>query len=404
MTAEWAAYPVDAKGWTEAFAAGINAFVDEVSAGRQPLPPEFALTGSTPEHWIADDIVRIRSNALVTNLGNEVARARSLCLGGERWEPIRIAIEPRHHLRLPTGTEPCRVPAEVLSDYLLATAPVRFDGRRVVAANAIVELAAFNASGADEGSNNWVIDAAHSATGRPILATDPHRAHGVPSLRSVVHLDAPGLHLIGAGEPPLPGIAFGHNDDVAWGLTIFGIDQEDLYGLALLSPDTYRFRGKPRVLTSVVERIEVKGEAARTVTLRFSHVGPVIWSDATHAFAVRSVWAEPGASGYFNAAWMFGVRDAAEFDAASRHWGTPPLNFVYADRRGTTGWRAAGFTPVRNGWDGLLPVLGDGSHEWFGLMPASILPAVRNPAKGWIATANEMNLPPDFPNETRRVG
>ena len=76
MAAEWAAYPADAKGWTEAFAAGINAYVDEVSAGRLTLPPEFALTGSAPEHWTADDIVRIRSNALVANLGNKVARAR----------------------------------------------------------------------------------------------------------------------------------------------------------------------------------------------------------------------------------------------------------------------------------------------------------------------------------------
>ena len=404
MAAEWAAYPADAKYWTEAFAAGINAYIDEVSAGRRALPPEFALTGSAPEHWNADDIVRIRSNALVANLGNEVARARSLCLGGAKWEPIRIAIEPRHSVRPPEGLDPCSVPAAVLSDYLLATAPVSFDGRRVAAARAMQLLTAFNASAADEGSNNWVVDAAHSATGRPILANDPHRAHGVPSVRSVAHLDAPGLHLIGAGEPALPGVAFGHNDDVAWGLTIFGIDQEDLYGLALLSPDTYRYRGKPRALTRVVERIEVKGEAARTVTLRFSHVGPVIWSDATHAFAVRSVWAEPGASGYFNATWMFRVRDATEFDTASRHWGTPPLNFVYADRRGTIGWRAAGFTPMRNNWDGLLPVPGDGSYEWHGLMPAGFLPAVRNPAKGWIATANEMNLPPDFPNETRHVG
>jgi penicillin amidase len=404
MAAEWAAYPADAKGWTEAFAAGINAFVDEVSAGRHALPPEFALTGSTPEHWSADDIVRIRSNALVANLGNEVARARSLCLGGEKWEPIRIAIEPRHVLRPPKGLDPCGVPAEVLSDYLLATAAVTFDGRRVIAANAMKELTAFNALAADEGSNNWVIDAAHSVTGRPILANDPHRAHGVPSLRTVVHLDAPGLQIIGAGEPALPGIAFGHNADVAWGLTIFGIDQEDLYVHTLMSPDTYRFRGKPRAMTSVSERIEVKGEAPRTVTLRFSHVGPVIWSNATRAFAVRSVWAEPGGSGYFNAAWMYRVRNASEFDTASSHWGAPPLNFVYADRSGTIGWRAAGFTPVRNNWDGLLPVPGDGRFEWEGLMQANLLPALRNPVKGWIATANEMNLPPDFPNEARHVG
>ncbi|MFK5047690.1 penicillin acylase family protein, partial [Klebsiella pneumoniae] len=77
-----------------------------------------------------------------------------------------------------------------------------------------------------EGSNNWAIDAAHSASGRPMLANDPHRAHGVPSLRYVVDMAAPGFHIAGAGEPALPGVSFGHNDTVAWGLTIFPADQE----------------------------------------------------------------------------------------------------------------------------------------------------------------------------------
>jgi len=404
MTAEWAAYPAEARGWTEAFAAGINAFIDEVGAGKRPLPPEFGLTDSAPERWSADDIVRIRSHALVANLGNEVARARSLCLGGGPWEPIRIKLEPAHTSEPPKSFDPCSVPADVLSDYFLATAPVVFDGKKIAATSAPQALAAFNTAAAAEGSNNWVIDAAHSATGRPILANDPHRAHGVPSLRSVVHLDAPDLHLIGAGEPALPGISFGHNDDTAWGLTIFPIDQEDMYVHALVSSDRYRFKGGTMPLKRVSETIVVKGEAPRTVTLTFSHAGPVIWSDATRAFAVRSVWAEPGGSGYFNASWMYRAKSWTDFEAASRHWGAPPLNLVYADRSGDIGWRASGFTPVRANWDGLLPVPGDGTHEWRGLMAADLLPAIRNPVRGWFASANEMNLPTGYPNETRRVG
>jgi penicillin amidase len=404
MAAEWAAYPAEARGWTEAFADGINAYVAEIAAGKRPLPPEFSLTGSAPERWSASDIVRIRSHALVANLGNEVARARSLCLGGAAWEPIRIKIEPPHTPIMPKGLDPCDVPADVLSDYLLATAPVSFDGKTVAATTGPQALAAFNAAVADEGSNNWVIDAAHSATGRPILANDPHRAHGVPSLRTVVHLDAPDLSLIGAGEPALPGIAFGHNGETAWGITIFAIDQEDLYLHSLTSPDSYRFNGQPLAFTRVDEVIEVKGAAPRTVTLTFSHAGPVVWRDARRAFSVRSVWSQPGGSGYFNASWMYRAEGWPDFEAASRHWGAPPLNLVYADRRGDIGWRASGFTPVRANWDGLLPVPGDGSHEWQGLMAADLLPAIKNPARGWFATANEMNLPADFPNDVRRVG
>jgi penicillin amidase len=404
MAAEWAAYPSDARAWTEAFAAGINAYVDETAAGKRPLPPEFSLTASVPERWTAADIVRIRSHALVANLGNEVARARSLCLGGQAYEPIRITLEPPHTVQKPEGMDPCSIPEGVLADYLLATMPVAFQSNTVIAASPAQALAAFNAAVADEGSNNWAIDAAHSDTGRPILANDPHRAHGVPSLRSVVHLDAPDLHLIGAGEPALPGIAFGHNDDTAWGITIFGIDQEDLYFHTLAAPNKYRFNGQTLPLTEVTEQIEVKGEAPRAVTLRFSHAGPVIWSDNTRAFAVRSVWSQPGGSGYFNTTWMFRAKNWGDFEAASRRWGAPPLNLVYADRKGDIGWRASGFTPIRANWDGLLPVPGDGSHEWQGLMAADLLPALRNPARGWVASANEMNLPDGFPNETRRIG
>lgn len=404
MAAEWAAYPAEARGWTEAFAAGINAYVAETAAGTRPLPPEFGLTGSVPERWSAEDIVRIRSHALVANLGNEVARARSLCLGGSAHEPIRIKIEPQHTPIMPEGFDPCSVPADVLRDYLLATTPVSFEGKIVAATTGAEALAAFNAGVADEGSNNWAIDAAHSATGRPILANDPHRAHGVPSLRSVVHLEAPDLHLIGAGEPALPGIAFGHNGESAWGITIFAIDQEDLYVHSLTSADSYRFNGRPLALTKVSEVIEVKGEAPRTVTLAFSHSGPVIWSDDKRAFSVRSVWSQAGGSGYFNATWMYRAKAWSDFETASRRWGAPPLNLVYADRSGDIGWRASGFTPIRVTWDGLLPVPGDGTHEWQGLMAADLLPAMKNPPRGWVASANEMNLPEGFPNETRRVG
>ncbi len=82
---------------------------------------------------------------------------------------------------------------------------------------------------ASYGSNNWVIAPERTDTGRPLLANDPHRAHGAPSLRYVAHISAPGMDVIGAGEPFLPGISIGHNGTIAFGLTRFYMDQEDLY-------------------------------------------------------------------------------------------------------------------------------------------------------------------------------
>ncbi len=118
--------------------------------------------------------------------------------------------------------------------------------------------------GVAEGSNNWVISAARTSTGRPILANDPHRALGVPSLRYIVQLKAPGLDVIGAGEPALPGVSVGHNENIAFGLTIFGIDQEDLYVYDLnpANPRQYRYGGGWEDMRVVHEIIPSKGRRA----------------------------------------------------------------------------------------------------------------------------------------------
>lgn len=381
MAKEWAAYPPAAKGWTEAFAAGINAFVAEVEAGRQPLPEEFAATGSRPERWSAEDIVRIRSNALASNVAAEVERARALCGGAGALEALRAPLQPAgHRLVMPKGLDPCSIPRDVLDDYNLGTGEVRFEGRALAFAPRDPEV--------QEGSNNWVIAPSRSATGRPIMANDPHRAHSVPSLRYLSHIDTPELKIAGAGEPALPGMSLGHNEDAAWALTIFGIDQQDL----VVNP-------KGAKLAEVRETIVVKGEAPRDVVLKFTGDGPVIHEDAASglSFSLRATWSQPGASAYFNATWAFTAKRWDDFRAAQTHWGAPPLNLLYADRSGTTGWLAAGFVPKRAAGDGLLPVPAGKAYGWNGLLDGALLPAIKDPAQGWFATANQYNVPAGYP-------
>ena len=385
MAAEWAAYPAQARGWTEAFAAGINAFIADVEAGRQPLPIEFTATRSRPERWQADDVVRIRSNALASNLPSEVARARALCGGDVKYEPLRRELSPAHSVSIPRGLDPCSIPADVLADYTLGTGEVRFDGKALVLASR--DPAKLDPD-ALEGSNNWVIGAAKSATGRPILANDPHRAHGIPNLRYLSHIDTPELKIAGAGEPALPGISFGHNEDIAWALTIFAIDQQDL----VVNPRATK-------LSEVRETIEVKGEAPRDVLLKFSADGPIIHEDPAsgRSFALRATWSQPGASAYFNAAWAWTAATWDDFLVARNHWGAPPLNLLFASR-GEIGWAPGGFVPARAAGDGLLPVPAGKAWRWTGLRDAKLMPVKHDPAEGWIATANEMNIPAGYPH------
>jgi penicillin G amidase len=412
MQKEWSAYAPDAKAWVTAFVAGVNAYVMEVRSGNKPLPFEFKLTDSAPDIWQPEDVLRIRSHALVSNVTSEVARARVVCASGFEADQLRRKIEPvGHKMTVPPGLRPCDVPAEVLKDYLLATKQVEFKGGGAAQLHtnlsAESQLAAAIEAQAMEGSNNWVIAPSRTAAGRPILANDPHRQLGAPSLRYIVALNAPGLDIIGAGEPALPGISIGHNADIAFGITIFAIDQEDLYVYELKKgdPDSYRYRSGWEKMRMLRETIDVKGGAAQQVELRFTRHGPVLWLDtaANRAFAMRTVWNEPGLSGYFGSSRMLTAKNWDDFKAAGNAWGAPPLNIVYADVSGNIGWIAAGRAPIRKNWDGLMPVPGDGRYEWSGFHGKDVLPSLFNPAAGFFGTANEMNLPPGYPNEQNHI-
>ncbi len=411
MEKEWAAYAPDARASVEAFTAGINAYIGDVRAQARPLPIEFRLTNSTPEEWRPEDVLRIRSHALVSNVTSEVTRARIACAAGIEADALRRKLDPPSHKRVvPAGLNPCDIPKDVLSDYELATRQVDFDAlgkKQQASGGSEARLADLMDKQLNEGSNNWVVAPSKTATGRPILANDPHRQLGVPSLRYVVGLSAPGLNIIGAGEPALPGVSIGHNDDVAFGITIFAMDQEDLYVYETnpKDPDAYRYNGRWEKMIVDKQTIDVKGEGPREVTLRFTRHGPVLASDTakSKAFAMRSVWSEPGLSGYFGASRLTHAKSWDDFKAASNAWGAPPLNLVYADVKGNIGWAASGRTPVRKNWDGLMPVPGDGRYEWQGFFAKDLLPSVLNPKEGYVATANEYNLPPGYPAEERKI-
>ena len=397
MAAEWAAYGPDARAWIEAFVAGLNAYVALVAAGDAPLPVEFTLTDTTPATWTAEELVSIRSHGLSRNAEFEVLRARVIAAGGLDADRVRRRLEPEHAIRVPDGLDPADIPADVLADYLLATQPVAFEPG----------TAAANLEEATEGSNNWVIAAARTATGRPILSNDPHRVLTAPSIRYAAHLEAPGLSVIGAGEPHLPGVTVGHNGQIAFGITIFMADQEDVYVYELNpeNPRQYRYGEGWEDMRLVMETIPVRGGAPRETELAFTRHGPVLKIDvaAGRAFALRSVWLEPGTASYLGAIRYQTARDWESFTAALAHWGAASMNFVYADTAGDIGWKVAGTYPRRH-WDGLTPVPGDGRYEWDGFLTPDELPGLHNPGRGWIATANEMNLPPDFAAETHNIG
>jgi penicillin amidase len=401
MTPEWAAYGQDAQRTSARFVAGINAYIDLVARKPELLPFEFRQLGYQPAKWQPEDVVRIRSHGLTRNLTQEFARARVVCRAGLAADAIRAQLSPRWTTRVPEGLDPC-LPEDALDVFTRATENVRFDRQPLQASRALPNEETL------EGSNNWVVAPSRTATGRPILANDPHRAYGAPSLRYIVHLSAPGLDVIGAGEPALPGVSIGHNGKVAFGLTIFSIDQEDLYVYETnpANPNQYRYRGGWEDFRVLREKVAVRGRPAATVELRFTRHGPVIYQDAGkhRALAVRTAWTAPGMAPYFGSIDYMKAQDFTQFRRAMERWGAPTENQVYADTAGNIGWVAGGLAPVRPNWDGLMPVPGDGRYEWKGFLDGAKLPYVLNPKKGWYASANEMNLPAGFPYKEHKLG
>jgi penicillin amidase len=413
MARELAHYHPRGASIVQAFVDGVNAWVDRAARDTALLPPELRRLGITPGRWTPAVVVS-RHNALVGNAETEIDRARAVRrLGAERVAALG-AFGPGAPMLAPdTALDVAALSDSALALFRAFRAPVGFTAADLASGGAssgegrassedVLDARPSPLDAFQEGSNNWAVAGTRTASGKPLLANDPHRTIAVPSLRYWVHLTAPGWDVIGGGEPALPGVAIGHNRHGAWGLTIFGMDQTDLYVYRLDPTDHARYRhaGAWARMRTEVDTIRVKGEAPRVVTLRFTRHGPVTWIDSARhlAYAVRAAWLEPGGAPYLASLRLDQARTWGEFRAGLRYAHMPALNWVWADTGGTIGWQAAGIAPVRRTWSGLVPVPGDGRHEWSGFLPILQLPHRVNPAEGFVGSANEDNVPAGYPH------
>ena len=397
MQREWASYPAGTKEICEHFCRGINAFVELIRRGQAPLPEEFVALDFAPSLWRAEDIVRIRTNTITANAVSELKRTALLQQDHQPVDRLRAVLRPfRPQLRVEVMIDQ---PEELIALLELATAPVLITRERLQAGLADVEKwsdpqALASADGgvasvrAIEGSNNWAIAGARTATGAPILASDPHRTLQNPSLRYVVHLHCPSFSIVGAGEPALPGICIGHNGSVGFGLTIFPADQEDVIVF-----DLSALQAEEKLVTEQVV-IPMRGAPPLEIELARFAGCPVLRLDRRtgYGIALRTVWSEPGASPYLASLALLRVKSVRAFRPHLACWRLPAVNFVAADRDGSIGWFVAGAIPKRAGGLGLLPRKLD-EDPWVGFVDNEDLPTSIDPAVGYVMSANEYNLP-----------
>ena len=393
LDAELARIPRDVLDCVRGYVAGINARIAEVEADPALLPLEYRILGVAPLRWELRDLVLARGGS-VGNADAEVRRARLAAMGLLDLDRLVAPLRPAIAMAVPEGLDPAQVSAADLG--VLRLGPLPF-GRETPTQDPDEVVGAANA-----GSNAWTVAGSRTATGRPILANDPHLGIGGFGPRHVVHLTAPSLDVIGGGAPGLAGIMQGHTDRFAFGRTNFHIDQEDLFVLELdpQDPERYRHDGGWKRFARHEIAIAVKDGPPHQAVLRYAVQGPVIAHDPARARAtvLASVGMQPGGSGAFSMVAINLSRDWASLrEAFKLH--PAPTNFHYADVRGHHGRQVIGFWPQRKRGNGLLPVPGDGRYDWTGMRDFRALPSDYDPPAGWFASANQNNLPPGWPAE-----
>ncbi len=398
-----------------AFVDGVNAYVDQAARDSTLVPLELRMLGMKPGRW-TPDVVISRHQGLLGNIEDElrygrfVAHHSAALLRKIEWfhpgpEPA-LDLDPM--LAGNALDAPILAPYEAFrttvrfqpSDVLLAYRGDSTVARRVALLDSVALEDARWQQRRDIGSNNWVVNGTHTASGRAAMANDPHRTVVAPSLRYFVHLRAPGWNVIGGGEPMIPGVSIGHNEVGAWGLTVFETDGEDLlvYRTNPANLEQYEYRGGWETMRTIRERVPIRGEAPAEVTLKYTRHGPVVYEDSARhlVYAVRAAWLEPGGAPYLASLRMDQARSWEEFRAACAYSNIPGENMVWADVHGNIGWQAVGIAPIRPRSSGLVPVPGDGRFDWAGYLPILEKPHAFNPREGFTATANNNLTPPSY--------
>ncbi len=378
--ADLALLPADTRAVLDAYARGVNAWIGV--RGRRAAP-EFLLFGA-PAVWTPVDSLLWGETMglwLSANWRTELSR---LALAGKtpQWM-IDTLWPPDHASGHPEASLPAPRMAET-AEHLLALLP-RFPAR-------------FTQSGT--ASNAWAVDGAHSATGAPLLAGDPHLAFGFPGIWYLARIDTPDATLAGATAPGVPFVVLGHNRDIAWTFTTTGADTEDVFMETPAGTGAYATPDGPRPFVVRHETIKIRGQPDELLTVRETRHGPVI-SDlqggAGPILAVSMASLKPGNMAAAGLRTLSLARSVAEAGRAAPGITAPIQNLMVADRAGI-GLFVTGRVPIRRAGDGSIPVEGaDGAHDWVGWASGGQLPHFVDPATGRLVNANERIAPPDFP-------
>lgn len=378
--ASWDAYSTEAKHVLSLYARGVNTYIKEATrAGK--LPVEFSLLNYQPTPWTPIDslvIGKLMSYDLSGNWTSQVFKAYLT----QNFSAEKVAdLFPEY----PADSRP----------IIEAVQSSRIDLKKFAAADIPHE---------SNGSNNWVIAGSRSASGKPILANDPHLGLDTPSIWYETTLLAPEMEVSGVIFAGIPGIILGNNRHVAWGVTTAEVDTQDLYIEKRNPANKYQFlyNDKWEDAQVITETIKVKGAPDLPYEVVITRHGPIISEfayDERPDQALSMKWPALQPTKELEAVLLFNkTKNWEEFKHALTKFQSPIQNFVFAAQDGTIAFRSNGLIPIRKKGDSSLPVPGwTDEYEWQGYIPWDELPTLVNPPSGIIATANNKVADDSYP-------
>jgi penicillin amidase len=412
----------ETQSFFQAYADGVNLWLQ---THRRALPPEFLLLGLTPEPWVpADSIVwgKLMALQLSGNYKAELLRAQlAQKLSSEQLRQLfplppadaPVTVLPRvtkmggiQNLPVDKFNAPPAKTKDSLAQALVYASSPQVGRSAILSALDKLGLITGLARAA---SNEWVISGARTATGKPILANDPHLGLEAPVLWYLARIKTPELSLEGATVPGLPVVLLGQNEHIAWGFTTTGSDVQDLFAETIdpQNPTQYLVPGGAQPFETRTEIIHVKDAPDVTLTARATLHGPVL-SDidpdlaalAGPGHAMALAFTALGANDTTSEALVDinRSRDWNEFLEALNFYRAPPQNIVYADTQGHIGFIAAGLVPIRKKGDGSMPIDGaTGADDWIAFVPFKDWPQVYDPPAGFVFNANNAIVPLNSP-------
>ena len=405
---QWQQLDAASKRAVESYTAGINAFIANHLRAR---PPEYLILGFEPEPWTAED-----------TMAWPIMMAWDL---GGNWTTELLRMHLAMNLSGPDVlTRINRILPPYPGDQALKTRDYAALYRQLKADVRLGQHALLHApeSGlVGVGSNNWVIAGSHTESGKPLVANDPHLKLTTPALWYFARIEVTGeqsFKVAGANMPGLPAVTLGQNERIAWGFTNTNPDVQDLYLEQIKADDPGRYRTPSgwAAFQTFNETIKVKGQAPVHMVARATRHGPVIsdadstltreitqsLSGSRYAIAMRWTALDSDASALPAALALSRAGSVAEFISVAQTYVAPMQNMVVADVKGNIGMIASGRVPLRkaeNDLKGLVPAPGwDARYDWAGFLDPARTPREINPARGWIATANQRIHPKTYPH------